>query len=248
MLRLIKKIVVLVLMTCCSSCSIIKNITGNFMLIPKDFLNKPDCFLLKNEECKVRKVSVDNDCMTFPYNIGVDRCIGSCNDKNNPYFKVCLPDIVKNISIKSFDLISQKNVLRNISFYQSCKCGCLLDKNVCNNKQKWNKEKCRCECLVKEKCDNDSFFNVVNCSCELRKSAKLVVESKRFPEECKEISDDIKKNHCIMENKTVTLIKKIECKAFPENCKPFCYFIYFICLCFRNNNRNNDLFLQKIKK
>ena len=43
--------------------------------------------------------------MTFPYKIGVDRCIGSCNDKDNPYFKVCLPDSVKNISVKSLDLI-----------------------------------------------------------------------------------------------------------------------------------------------
>ena len=74
--------------------------------------------------------------MTFPYKIKVDKCVGSCNDVSNPYFKVCLPDVVKNISVKSLDLISRKNVLRNVSFHQSCKCGCLLDENVCNNKQK----------------------------------------------------------------------------------------------------------------
>ena len=65
--------------------------------------------------------------MTYPYKIGVDRCIGSCNDKDNPYFKVCLPDSIKNISVKSFDFLSKKNVLKHISFHQSCKCGCLLD-------------------------------------------------------------------------------------------------------------------------
>ena len=42
------------------------------------------CLLLKNQECKVRKVIIDNDYMTFPYKIKVDMCIGSCND--NPYF------------------------------------------------------------------------------------------------------------------------------------------------------------------
>ena len=26
--------------------------------------------------------------MTFPYKSKVDKCIGSCNDKDNPYFKV----------------------------------------------------------------------------------------------------------------------------------------------------------------
>ena len=109
MLRLIKKIVILILMTC-SSGNIIKHITGNFMLIPE---NKPDCFLLKNEECKVRKVIIDNDYMVYRYKSKVNKCIGSCNDKNNPYFKICLPDIVKNVRIKVFDLLLQKNVLKN---------------------------------------------------------------------------------------------------------------------------------------
>ena len=55
--------------------------------------------------------------MTFSYKTKVDRCVGSCNDKDNPYFKVCLPDSVKNISVKVFDLISRENVLRNVSFH-----------------------------------------------------------------------------------------------------------------------------------
>ena len=49
-----------------------------------------------------------NDYMTFPYKIKVDKCVGSCNDKGSPYFKVCTPDTVKNISVKVFELISQK--------------------------------------------------------------------------------------------------------------------------------------------
>ena len=75
------------------------------------------CLLLKNQECKVRNVIIDNDYMTFPYKIRIDKCIGSCNDKDNLYFKVCLPDRIKNISVKSFDLLSKKNVLKNISFH-----------------------------------------------------------------------------------------------------------------------------------
>ena len=55
---------------------------------------------------------VDNDYMTFPYKIGIDRCIGSCNSKSSPYFKVCLPDSVKDISVKSLDLISHELVLK----------------------------------------------------------------------------------------------------------------------------------------
>ena len=50
--------------------------------------------------------------MTFPYKIKVDRCVGSCNDMDNPYYKACTPDIFKNISAKVFDLILQQNQLR----------------------------------------------------------------------------------------------------------------------------------------
>ena len=95
--------------------------------------------------------------MTFPYKIRVDRCIGSCNDVNNPHFKVYNPDIVKNISLKVLNLISQQNQLKNVQFHESCKCDCLLNETVCNDKQKWNKDKCRCECLKIENCDCNCF-------------------------------------------------------------------------------------------
>ena len=72
--------------------------------------------------------------MTFPHKIKVDRCTGSCNDKDNPYFKDFTPDIVKNISVTVLDLISQKNVLKNVSSHEICKCGCLLDEFVTINK------------------------------------------------------------------------------------------------------------------
>ena len=87
--------------------SLIKKVTILIMSIP---LISGYCLLLKNQECKVRKVITDNDYMTFPYKIKVDKCIGSFNHKDNPYFKVFLPDSVKNISIKNFDLLSIKVV------------------------------------------------------------------------------------------------------------------------------------------
>ena len=144
------------------------------------------CLLLKNQECKVRKVIVYNDYMTLPYKIGVDRCIGSCNYKSNPYYKVCFPGSVKNITVKSLDLISQKLVLKNISFHQSCKCGCLLDEKVCNNLQKWNKDECRCECLKIKKCKIGYSWIVNNCRCEMKRLAALIKS-----EECDIETDDI---------------------------------------------------------
>ena len=43
------------------------------------------CLILKNQECKVREIIIDNDYTTFPYKISINRCTGRCNDKNNPY-------------------------------------------------------------------------------------------------------------------------------------------------------------------
>ena len=122
--------------------SLIKKTVLVLMSVSSALTNK-NCLFLKNQECKVRKVIIDNDYMTFPYKIKVDKCVGSCNDVENSYFKVCLPGSVKNISVNVFDLISQQNKFRNTTFHESCKYGCLLDEKVCNNKQKWNKETCR---------------------------------------------------------------------------------------------------------
>ena len=75
------------------------------------------CLIFKNQECKVRKIIIDNDYMTFPYKVSINRGIGSCKDKNNPDLKTCLADSIKNISIKSLDLLCNKYIFKNISFH-----------------------------------------------------------------------------------------------------------------------------------
>ena len=39
-----------------------------------------------------------------------------------------------------------KQDIRHIEWHKTCKCKCRLDASVCNNKQRWNEDKCRCEC------------------------------------------------------------------------------------------------------
>ena len=122
--------------------------------------------------------------MAYPYKIKINRCVGSCNDKDNPYFKVCTPDIVKNFTVKVFDLMTLENTTKQVQFHGSCKCVCKINSSVCSEKQRFNKNKCRCECLINKKCQNDFVWNYNNCKCEYRKSAKLIVEK-----ECEEIND-----------------------------------------------------------
>ena len=48
-----------------------------------------------------------------------------------------------------------------------------MDGIICNNKQRWNEDKCECECkelIDKNACDKGFFWNPCNCECECDKS------------------------------------------------------------------------------
>ena len=98
------------------------------------------CVLLKNLECKTREVVAKSEHMTFPCDLKVNRCNGSCNNITNPYAKVCVPYIIKNVSVKMFDLMTLTNKTKQVIFHESCKCVCRLDTIASNNKQKWNND------------------------------------------------------------------------------------------------------------
>ena len=104
---------------------------------------------MKNQKCKTR-LQVDNvnsnNLIFYPFSIKTSKCSGNCNNINNPYAKICVPDIVKNLNVKVFNLMSRTNETRFIEWHEKCKCKCRLDAIVFNNKQRWNKDKCRCEC------------------------------------------------------------------------------------------------------
>ena len=104
---------------------------------------------MNDQECKIRPniINVNSNESTFyPYSILVNKCSGSCNNINDPYAKLRVPDVVKNINIKVFNLMSRTNETRHIEWHETCKCKCSLDASVSNNKQRSNEDKCRCEC------------------------------------------------------------------------------------------------------
>ena len=100
----------------------------------------------------------------------------NCNNINDPYARICIPDIVKNLNVKVFNLMSLANETRHIEWYESCKCICRLDGIICNSKQQWNKDKRRCECkelIDKGVCDKRFIWNPSNCECECDKSCNI---------------------------------------------------------------------------
>ena len=103
---------------------------------------------MNNQECRVRPqiVNVNGDIPVFyPFSIKTSKCSGSCNNINNPYAKLCVSDVVKNINVKVFILMSRTNETRHIKWHETCKCKCRLDANIFNKKQRWNDDKCRSE-------------------------------------------------------------------------------------------------------
>ena len=50
------------------------------------------------------------------------------------------------MNVKVFDLISSVNEIRFLVQHESCEWKCGLKESVCNSKQKWNHDECRCEC------------------------------------------------------------------------------------------------------
>ena len=68
------------------------------------------------------------------------------------------------------------NETRHIKQHKTGKCKCRLEVIVCNNKQHWNKDKCRCECkdlIEKGVYDKGYIWNPSNCNCECNKSCDI---------------------------------------------------------------------------
>ena len=75
-------------------------------------VNSLECVSMKNQECKVRPEIVDinsNNPIFYPFSIKVNKCNGNCNNINDPYARICVPDSVKNLNVKVFNLMTLTN-------------------------------------------------------------------------------------------------------------------------------------------
>ena len=79
-------------------------------------VNLLECISMKNQECKVRSEIVNinsNDPIFYPFSIKINKCSGNCNNISNPYAKIYVPDTVKNLNVKVFNLTSLTNETRH---------------------------------------------------------------------------------------------------------------------------------------
>ena len=76
-------------------------------------VNSLEFVSVNNQECKVRPTIINND-LFYPFSIEANKCSVNCNSINDPYFKECVPDVIKNMNLKAFDMATWTNQTREI--------------------------------------------------------------------------------------------------------------------------------------
>ena len=110
------------------------------------------------------------EALFYPYNVLVNKCSGSCNTLDKPMAKLCVPNIIKGINMKVYNFLMRLNETRGVLWHESRKCVCKLNSLVCNNKQIWNSDTCRCDCnedlagIIS--CDKGYTWNPSTCECQ----------------------------------------------------------------------------------
>ena len=75
------------------------------------------CVSMNNRELKIRAkiIDINNDELIY---FEVNKCIDSCNNINDPYAKLCVPDVFNDTNAKVFNLIRGINETRYIEWHQ----------------------------------------------------------------------------------------------------------------------------------
>ena len=106
--------------------------------------------------------------------------------------------------------------VKTLTKHVSYECKCKLDSRKFDSNQKWNNNKCRCECKQRHICEKDYIWNPATCSCENGKYLASIINDSVIT--CDEVIEE-------------TVPTNSNEKRQPVNTK-FLYFIYiFINYC-----------------
>ena len=70
-------------------------------------VNPLKCFSMNYEECKIRPETINTNSdepSFYTCSIKISKCSGSWNNINDPYSKLYVPDVVKNMNTRVFTL------------------------------------------------------------------------------------------------------------------------------------------------
>ena len=72
---------------------------------------------MNNQTSKARPEIINvnsNNPVFYPFNIKTSKCSGNWNNINDPYAKICVPEVIKDLNIKVYNLMSRNNEARHI--------------------------------------------------------------------------------------------------------------------------------------
>ena len=83
------------------------------------------CVSMSNQPCQPRPIAVDiysNAPVYYPFTVNVNKCARSCNTIDGLYAQIFVPNKVKNMNVKLFNLMLRVNEARFLVQNESCKC------------------------------------------------------------------------------------------------------------------------------
>ena len=97
----------------------IKNVLFVELTILSSFTsaNSLSCISMNNQACKARPEIINvnsNNPVFYPFTIKTSKYRGNCNNINDSYAKICVPDLVKDLNVKLFNLMSRSSETRHI--------------------------------------------------------------------------------------------------------------------------------------
>ena len=233
-------------------------------------VNTLECLSVINQKCMLRPKILDvnegvGEALFYPYNVLVNKCSGSCDTLDNPMAKMCVSNIIKRINMKVHNFLMRLNETRNVLRHESCKCICRLNSSLCNSKQIWNSDACRCDCnedfagiINRTKgymwnsstcecqcdmwCKTGQYLNYKNCICKNKLIGRVIVECTSVINETMMNNKDNMDNDDTIANIFIGLFSIL---LFGVVC--FCVFAYFKWIKGKKLFKKNILIIEHIK-
>ena len=82
----------------------------------------------------------------YPFVANLGGCNGICNTLDDLSSRIWTPNKTEDVNLNVFNMITRINESKAIPKHISCDCRCKFDGGKCNSNQKWNNDKCWCQC------------------------------------------------------------------------------------------------------
>ena len=138
--------------------------------------NRKKCLFLNDESCMVRPILIDMNPVElkyYPFIISIDKCTGICNVLPPK----CFPKETKDINVKVFNMITNKNEAGAMTEHISCNCKCKFNSTICDPNLKCNNKTYQCECINYRECKKDYSWNPSTYICDNSKCLKSIADT-----------------------------------------------------------------------